>query len=172
MSILRKISAFAVIVLSLVFLFSCGSDSRRVDLNTVSPNYSFTKMNEEDAELIIRLCHFEMKGKSLLAKTAFCATVLNRLSDGSFPDTVDGVVFEPGAFKSTVFKSFEKELTVGEIRQEKLALYYALEKEYDPTGGALFCRECGSTDAACLVPSLTVDNLVFGNPSLSTEAAP
>lgn len=159
---------FFIIVVMLIcmsfVLSGCGEKSSKAELNTPPLSIAFEKMNEEDALLIIRLCYFEMKDEPLIAKTAFCAMILNRLDDNRFPDTVDGVVFEPNAFHSTERKSFYKDINPNEERRDRLALYYALEKDYDPTGGALFCRKKCDFDCCELVPSFTVSDIVFGNP--------
>ena len=155
---------------ALVFLFcalllaSCSSVEEPSGSNQAPLTFGFEKMNEEDAELIVRLCYNEMKGEPLLAKTAFCAMVLNRLENESFPDTVDGVVFETNAFHSTEKKAFYEDMNPTDARRDRLALYYVLEKEYDPTGGALFCRKTSDPECYEIVPSFSVSDLVFGNP--------
>lgn len=165
---MNKIKKYAIFIAALLivtfFIPSCDENEKRTAENTPPLSFSFEKMSEEDAEIIIRLCHFETEGAPLLVKTAFCATILNRLESEFFPDTADGVVFEPGAFECCKKKSFYKDISPNELRRDRLALYYALEKEYDPTDGAFFCRRTDSADCSEITPSLTVGNYVFGNP--------
>ena len=51
-----------------------------------------------DLQLLARLIHGESRGEPYEGKVAVGAVVLNRVADSRFPDTVAGVIYQPGAF--------------------------------------------------------------------------
>lgn len=164
MKYIKKGLIFALVSIA-VLLTSCGGEKE------VGPKYrkpfeipEISSMSDDDVRLIVRLCHFETEGESLAAKTAFCDTVVNRLENEFFPDTVAGVVFEPNAYKSVKTDEFYSELPDIEVKSDFLALYYASEKKIDITDGALFCRSVKDGDEYLeIVPNLVIGDLVFGN---------
>lgn len=51
-----------------------------------------------DLYLLARLIHGEARGEPYEGKVAVGAVVLNRTRDSRFPDTIAGVIYQPGAF--------------------------------------------------------------------------
>jgi N-acetylmuramoyl-L-alanine amidase len=51
-----------------------------------------------DQELLAALIHAEARGEPYQGKVAVGAVVLNRVNDPRWPDTVEGVVLQPGQF--------------------------------------------------------------------------
>lgn len=51
-----------------------------------------------DVYLIARAVYGEARGEAYLGKVAVAAVILNRVDDPSFPNSVSGVVYQPGAF--------------------------------------------------------------------------
>lgn len=161
---MKRIYFTLIALLAAVVIFALSSCEKKEILPEEDLTLSFEAIDEDSASIIIRLCYNEMKDEPLLARTAFCAMILNRMESDLFPESADGVVFEPGAFKSTEKKSFYEPIDPVLARRDRLALYYAAEKKCDPTSGALFCRKTSDPECYMLVPSLSVSDLVFGNP--------
>ena len=52
-----------------------------------------------DLDLLARLITAEAKGECLTGQVAVGAVVMNRVADPRFPDTIDGVIYQPGQFQ-------------------------------------------------------------------------
>ncbi|MBE5820262.1 MAG: spore cortex-lytic enzyme [Clostridiales bacterium] len=63
--------------------------------NTSSNN---STSSTSDLNLLARLVYAEARGESYTGQVAVAAVVLNRVKSSSFPNTVSGVIYQPGAF--------------------------------------------------------------------------
>jgi len=54
--------------------------------------------NNNDLNLLTRAVYAEARGESYTGQVAIAAVILNRLKNPSFPNTVAGVIYQPGAF--------------------------------------------------------------------------
>jgi len=52
----------------------------------------------KDVNLLARIIHGESRGEPYVGKVAVGAVVLNRVKDSRFPNTIAGVIYQPGAF--------------------------------------------------------------------------
>ena len=77
--------------------------------------------------------HGEARGEPYIGQVAVAAVILNRLESSSFPNTIAGVIFEPGAF--TAVADGQIYLTPNE--QSKKAVLDAING-WDPTGSAIY----------------------------------
>lgn len=93
-------------------------------------NVTFT---QNEIEMMAKLVHAEAKGESFEGKVAVAAVVLNRLSSDQFPNTIEEVIFEPGAFTPVADGQYYTTPDAEDYR----AVYYAI-RGWDPAGGALF----------------------------------
>jgi N-acetylmuramoyl-L-alanine amidase len=75
----------------------------------------------------------ESRGEPYVGQIAVAAVILNRVKSSSFPNTVSGVIFQPGAF--TAVADGQIWLTPNETA--KKAVQDALNG-YDPSGGCLY----------------------------------
>ena len=66
---------------------------------------------DADYQLLARLISAEAGGESHSAQVAVGAVVLNRLEHASFPDTVPGVIYQPGMFESVADSRFDQPAT-------------------------------------------------------------
>ena len=88
-------------------------------------------ISESDLQLLARIISAEARGEPYIGQVAVGAVVLNRVESSSFPDSISGVVYQPGAF-----------ITDGQIHEAvtdsaRRAAREALNGS-DPTGGALY----------------------------------
>uniref|UniRef100_A0A7C2INY4 Spore cortex-lytic enzyme n=1 Tax=Ammonifex degensii TaxID=42838 RepID=A0A7C2INY4_9THEO len=91
-------------------------------------------VSDRDAVILLaRLITGEAADEPFEGKVAVGAVVLNRVRSASFPHTVAGVIFQPGAFESVSNGQIWRDLTTEAIRAAELAF-----SGWDPTGGALF----------------------------------
>jgi len=87
----------------------------------------------DDVQLLARLIHAEAQAEPYIGKVAVGAVALNRVESPSFPNTLAGVIYQPGAFES---------VTNGRINltpsQESVRAAIDALNGWDPTYGALF----------------------------------
>ena len=89
------------------------------------------EFNEEDVQLLARITHAEAEGKPG-GKTAVAATVLNRVKNENYPDSIAGVVYQRvnGIYQYSPVADGRINLQPGQ--ESKRAAYLALAGE-DPT---------------------------------------
>lgn len=96
-------------------------------INTESTNTS------SDVYLLARCIYGEARGEVYLGKVAVGAVILNRVKDANFPNSVSGVIYQPGAFDAV--SDGQINLTPDEecIRAARDAF-----GGWDPTNGCLY----------------------------------
>ena len=88
-----------------------------------------------DIQLLARAINGEARGESYEGQVAVGAVILNRVKHPSFPNTIAGVIYEPGAFTA---------VSDGQINHpidENSTVYKAARDAmngWDPTYGALY----------------------------------
>jgi N-acetylmuramoyl-L-alanine amidase len=55
-------------------------------------------VTDSDIYLLAKCVYGEARGEVYLGKVAVAAVILNRVDDASFPNSVSGVIYQPGAF--------------------------------------------------------------------------
>lgn len=83
--------------------------------------------------LLARLIHGEARGEPFLGQVAVGAVVLNRVESPLFPNTIAGVIYQPGAFDVVADGQINLAPDEESIRAAKAAI-----SGWDPTGGALY----------------------------------
>ena len=89
--------------------------------------------SQNDIQLMANAVHGESRGEPYIGQVAVAAVILNRVESASFPNTVSGVIFEPGAF--TAVADGQIWLTPNET--SKKAVLDAING-WDPSGGAIY----------------------------------
>jgi N-acetylmuramoyl-L-alanine amidase len=86
-----------------------------------------------DLYLLARVIYGEARGEPYAGKVAVAAVVLNRVASSRFPNTIAGVVYQPGAF--TCVSDGQINLTPDDeaIRAARDAM-----NGWDPSGGAIY----------------------------------
>lgn len=123
---MKKISIVLVMFL-LVLLF----------INTIFSNQKFAEQNSQtsDIQLLARAINGEARGESYEGQVAVGAVILNRVKHSSFPNTIAGVIYEPGAFTA---------VSDGQINHpidENSTVYKAARDAmngWDPTNGCIY----------------------------------
>jgi len=93
------------------------------------------RFSERDIELLARLVYAEARGESYRGQVAVAATVLNRLKDPRYPNTISGIIYQVvnGRYQFSPVQNGQINLPADETARR--AVYDALAG-YDPTGGA------------------------------------
>jgi N-acetylmuramoyl-L-alanine amidase len=89
--------------------------------------------NQNDIQLMANAVYGESRGEPYIGQVAVAAVILNRVQSASFPNTVAGVIYEPGAF--TAVADGQINLTPNETA--KKAVLDAVNG-WDPTGNAIY----------------------------------
>ena len=84
-------------------------------------------------ELLARVISAEARGEPYSGQVAVGAVILNRVEHPSFPNTVAGVVYQPGAFTCMVDGQIDQPVADSAYRAARDALNGA-----DPSGGAIY----------------------------------
>lgn len=88
---------------------------------------------ESELSLLARLVSGEARGEPYIGQVAVAAVVLNRVRSDAFPDTIAGVIFQPGAFDAVWDGQFDMTPTSSALRAARDAL-----NGWDPTGGCTY----------------------------------
>ena len=92
-------------------------------------------VSENDKQLLARAVNGEARGEPYEGQVAVAAVILNRVKHSSFPNTISGVIYQPGAFTA---------VSDGQINvpiAENSTVYKACEDAingWDPSGGAIY----------------------------------
>lgn len=90
-------------------------------------------LNRAEMDMMARIIYSEARGEPYIGQVAVGAVVMNRIRSPQFPDTIAGVIFQPGAF--TAVDDGQYWLTPGKTAY--LAAWDAV-RGWDPTGGSLY----------------------------------
>lgn len=88
---------------------------------------------EQNVYLLARIISAEARGEPYLGQVAVGACVLNRIEHPSFPDTLSGVIYQPGAFTAVTDGQFNQPIADSAYQAAREALNGS-----DPSGGAIY----------------------------------
>lgn len=89
--------------------------------------------NSSDVYLLARCIYGEARGEVYLGKVAVGAVILNRVKDANFPNSVTGVIYQPGAFDAVADGQINLSPDEECIRAARDAF-----GGWDPTNGCLY----------------------------------
>ena len=100
-----------------------------------SSNSTSQSTNNSNVNLLAHVVYSEARGEPYSGQVAVAAVVLNRVKSSSFPNTIAGVVYQPGAF--TAVADGQINVPIAENSTVYKAARDALNG-WDPTGGAIY----------------------------------
>lgn len=109
------------------------ADRKTLELIGISSSSSGASVSNADLELLARIISAEARGEPYIGQVAVGAVVLNRVESSSFPDSISGVIYQPGAFTAITDGQINEAVTDSARRAARDALNGS-----DPTGGALY----------------------------------
>lgn len=89
--------------------------------------------NSNQVDLLARLISAEARGEPYIGQVAVGAVVLNRVKHPSFPNTMSGVIYQPGAFSCLDDGQFNEPVADSAYKAARDAL-----NGWDPSGGAIY----------------------------------
>ena len=101
----------------------------------ITPKNSGSSGNGQsgDLYLLARLISAEARGEPYNGQVAVGAVVLNRVNHPSFPNSISGVIYQPGAFSCMDDGQFDQPIAESAYRAAQDAL-----NGYDPSYGAIY----------------------------------
>ncbi len=118
---------FLVFILMSMYILVLNSE------NNVEAQSSST--SESDIQLLARAINGEARGEPYEGQVAVGAVILNRVRHSSFPNTIAGVIYEPGAF--TAVADGQINVPISEDSTVYKAARDALNG-WDPTNGCIY----------------------------------
>lgn len=88
---------------------------------------------DANINLLARIISAEGRGESYVGQVAIGAVILNRIEHPSFPDTLQGVIYQSGAFTAIVDGQFNEPVSESSYYAARDAL-----SGWDPTGGCIY----------------------------------
>lgn len=122
---------FIILVLLLITFTTIFIINRNIDINT---SYAASS-NASDIQLMARAINGEARGEIYEGQVAVGAVILNRVKDSRFPNSIAGVIYEPGAFTAVADGQINSPIS------ENSTVYKAARDAmngWDPTGGAVY----------------------------------
>lgn len=89
--------------------------------------------SSSDVQLLAKTISAEARGESYEGQVAVGAVILNRVEHSSFPDTISGVVYQPGAFSAVRDMNWSQPVVASAQKAAQDAI-----NGWDPSGGALY----------------------------------
>lgn len=90
-------------------------------------------VSSNDVYVLSKIISGEARGESFVGQVAVGAVIVNRVKNPNFPNTVYGVVFEPGAFTAVSDGQYYSPPSSSAVKAARSAI-----NGWDPTGGALY----------------------------------
>lgn len=105
-----------------------GTSGNNNSATTVPNGYS-----QNDIQLMSNAVYGESRGEEYTGQVAVAAVILNRVQSESFPNTIAGVIYEPGAFTAVA----DGQINLTPNATAKKAVLDAING-WDPSGEALY----------------------------------
>lgn len=125
-----SICKIVVLILTLVLLTLLIIQIKPKNVTAASNSNSTS-----DVQLLARAINGEARGEPYEGQVAVGAVILNRVKSSKFPNTIAGVIYEPGAF--TAVSDGQINVAISEGSTVVKAARDALNG-WDPSGGAIY----------------------------------
>ncbi len=109
----------------------CGSQT--LAAIGINPGKSNTTSNNNELNILARCIHGEARGEPYVGQVAVAAVILNRVRDSRFPNTIAGVIYQPGAFDAVADGQINLEPDQSSFKAARDAM-----NGWDPTYGSVY----------------------------------
>ena len=128
---IKKFIKTLLIIIFIFFIILCSKNSNFKDISFASSGAG----NASDLQLLARAINGEARGESYEGQVAVGAVILNRVKSADFPNTIAGVIYQPGAFTAVsdgqINVPIDEDSTVVKAAQDAL-------NGWDPTNGCVY----------------------------------
>ncbi len=101
--------------------------------NTASSSTGGNAAHDSNVYLLARAINGEARGEPYTGQVAVGAVIMNRVRHASFPNTIAGVIYQPGAFTAVSDGQIHAQMSESCIKAARDAL-----NGWDPVGGAIY----------------------------------
>lgn len=126
----KSIIKFSILIISIIFIIMCILDIFNIQKSDAANSNSIS-----DVQLLARAINGEARGETYEGQVAVGAVILNRVKSPNFPNSIAGVIYQPGAFTAVsdgqINVPIEEGSTVLKAAQDAL-------NGWDPTNGAIY----------------------------------
>lgn len=127
---MKRFIKITLLILILILIFEIITYIKSKNVQAVSQG-----SNVSDVQLLARAINGEARGETYEGQVAVGAVILNRVAHSSFPNTIAGVIYQPGAFTAVsdgqINVAIEESSTVVKAARDAL-------NGWDPTDGAIY----------------------------------
>ena len=106
---------------------------KALGMSSGSGSESPSSAQSSEVELLARAISAEARGEPYIGQVAVGAVVLNRMKHPSFPNTMAGVIYQPGAFSCLYDGQFNEPVADSAYQAARDAM-----NGWDPSGGAIY----------------------------------
>lgn len=132
---MKKGKAIKIILLLTILILLITNFSAIKDLFTPKVEAASNSNSTSDVQLLARAINGEARGEPYEGQVAVGAVILNRVKASNFPNTISGVIYQPGAFTAVsdgqINVALEDSATVVKAARDAL-------NGWDPSGGAIY----------------------------------
>ena len=128
-NIIKIILLFIILIISVTAIVILNSN-----ISNQNISYAATS-NNSDIQLMARAINGEARGEPYEGQVAVGAVILNRVKSSKFPNTIAGVIYQPGAFTAVADGQINQPIAEGST------VYKAAQDAkngWDPTGGCIY----------------------------------
>ena len=124
-----------IFILITIILLILGLTSLSLVFTKENRVQAASTSNTSDLQLLARAINGEARGEPYEGQVAVGAVILNRVKSSNFPNTIAGVIYQPGAFTAVSDGQINVPINSGAtvIKAAQDAL-----NGWDPTGGAIY----------------------------------
>lgn len=127
MNKMKKIIACMTIIIMLVTTLLIIEQNAKVE--------AASSTGTSDVQLLARAINGEARGEPYEGQVAVGAVILNRVKSSKFPNTIAGVIYEPGAFTAVsdgqINRTIDESSTVYKAARDAM-------NGWDPTNGCIY----------------------------------
>ena len=95
---LKEVIPIVLLVISIILYLSYNTLAAMGITSTSTGTSSKSSTGNVDVNLLARVVYGEARGEPYSGQVAVAAVVLNRMKNSGFPNTLSGVIYQPGAF--------------------------------------------------------------------------
>ncbi len=132
---MKKGKAIKIIILLTILILLITNFSAIKNLFTPKVEAASNSNSTSDVQLLARAINGEARGEPYEGQVAVGAVILNRVKASNFPNTISGVIYQPGAFTAVsdgqINVALEDSATVVKAARDAL-------NGWDPSGGAIY----------------------------------
>ena len=132
---MKKSKAIKIIILLTILILLITNFSAIKNIFTPKVEAASNSNSASDVQLLARAINGEARGEPYEGQVAVGAVILNRVKASNFPNTISGVIYQPGAFTAVsdgqINVALEDSATVVKAARDAI-------NGWDTSGGAIY----------------------------------